>query len=325
MKDAAAASGPLVTVAIPTYNRADRFLPEALAAACAQTYPSLEILVSDNASSDGTGALVRSQSDARIRYQRQATNIGPVENVNYCIANARGEYFLLLMDDDLVDPEFVACCVAALRDQPGAGIVRTGTRVINGAGVLMYESPNLAAGLDFTQFVLAWLEGKTAPFLCSTLFRTAPLREVGMVSRHYLWEDVMAELRLAARFGRVDVPEIRATFRMHDASITAGAQIQKWCEDSQELIELACGLAPQDAELLRRRLVPFMAMFNYRNAIRLKGSLAERLAACALVRRHFGLPHDPVELAREVVRQTPLLEPLRALKNGLLRRTGQAS
>jgi len=294
-------------------------LPEALAAACSQTYQQLEILVCDNASSDGTEQLVRAQTDPRLRYHRQPTNIGPVENVNYCIAHARGAYFLLLMDDDLIDPDFVSSCVAALRDRPDVGIVRTGTRVINAAGVVVYESPNLVGGLDFTNFVLGWLEGKTAPFLCSTLFRTEPLREVGMKSRHYLWEDVMCELRLAARFGRVDVPEVRATFRMHDASITAGTKIQKWCEDSEELIDLACSLAPGDEELLRRRLVPFMAMFNYRNAVRLKAPLSERLSAYATVKRHFGLPHDPIELVREALRQTPMFETLRALKRALQR------
>src|SRR5690606_4365233 len=63
---------PLVTICIPTFNRADTFLPKALAAACNQTYRNLEILVSDNASSDGTPELVRSMIDPRISYHRQA-------------------------------------------------------------------------------------------------------------------------------------------------------------------------------------------------------------------------------------------------------------
>jgi glycosyltransferase involved in cell wall biosynthesis len=302
---------PFVTIAIPTYNRAGRFLPEALAAATSQTYSALEILVSDNASSDGTEQLVRSSSDPRIRYHRQAENIGPVANVDFCIAAARGDYFLLLMDDDLIDPDFVARCMEAVKAHPDAALVRTGTRVINGKGVVIYESHNLVGGLSFTDFVLGWLEGKTAPFLCSTLFKTEPLRQVGMQSRHYLWEDVIAELRLAAKFERVDLPDVLATFRMHEASMTAEAQLQKWCEDSQEVVDLVCSLAPSDAELLRSRLRPFMAMFNYRHAIRFKGTPAQRLAAFATVRRHFGAPHDPVELVREALRQTPLFETLR--------------
>jgi len=58
---------PLVTIAIPTYNRADGYLREALASALNQTYQNIEIIVSDNCSTDNSEAFIRGISDQRIR------------------------------------------------------------------------------------------------------------------------------------------------------------------------------------------------------------------------------------------------------------------
>lgn len=316
-------TAPLVTIAVPTYNRRASFLPHAVAAARKQTYSKLEILIADNASSDGTREWATALDDERVRYQRHAQNIGAAANINFCIEAARGRYLLLLMDDDSIDPDFVERCIEASRANPEAGLVRTGTRVVNLEGVLMYESPNRAAGLDFTDFVLAWIEGKTAPFLCSTLFRIEPLREIGMHSRHDLWSDVMSELPIAARHGRIDLPEVKATFRMHAGAITVGVDIERWCEDSQDLLELVCRLAPQDAERLRSHLTPFLATFNYRNAIRLNRPWPQRLAACVTVGRHFGTPPSGLDLLREAIKQTRWLEDARKVKRVLERVRGR--
>ena len=56
---------PLVTIGIPTYNRADHYLREALTSALSQTYANLEIIVSDNCSTDSTQTLVKGLPDPR--------------------------------------------------------------------------------------------------------------------------------------------------------------------------------------------------------------------------------------------------------------------
>ena len=88
-----------VTIAIPTYNRADRFLRSAIECALNQTWDDLEIIVSDNCSTDNTTEVVQSYADARLNYVRQSKNIGANGNFNYCIENAKGTYFLLFHDD----------------------------------------------------------------------------------------------------------------------------------------------------------------------------------------------------------------------------------
>ncbi len=188
---------PLVTVAIPTYNRASLFLRDAINAALQQTYSNIEVIISDNCSTDDTEAVVKSFTDPRIRYFRQEQNIGANNNFNFCLQQAKGDYFLLFLDDDQIDPDFIETCMNAAQDQTNIGIIRTGTRMINEDGEVKFERPNQSQGLSFAELLLAWFNNKTTFYLCSTLINTRALQEAGgFRSRHNLFQDAGAELRL---------------------------------------------------------------------------------------------------------------------------------
>jgi len=307
---------PLVTICIPTFNRADAFLPQAIAAALNQSYRNIELLISDNASSDGTPQLVKGIGDPRIRYHRQASNLGPVGNLDFCIQNSSGEYTLLLMDDDFIEPDFIETCINEARRNPKAGLIRTGARVVDEDGKVIYSTLNAVGGLDFTQFVLAWIDGKTLPFMCSTLFRTAPLKEIGIKSKYHRWDDVMGEFEIAFRYGRIDIPDVKASYCIHPGELTFKEGIREWCEDSRELIELVCRLVPQDEALLRHRLTLHMAALNYRFTLKLEEPWPMRVWAALAVYRTFGVPPR-----RDIVRSflSPFLDPLRAIKRFLRR------
>lgn len=117
-------SEPLVSIGIPTYQRAAT-LARALESALAQTHPRLEVLISDNASSDGTEALCLAAAarDPRVSYLRQEHNQGPTANFNELFAACRGDYVMMLADDDWLDPEYVAECLAALLADTAAVLV----------------------------------------------------------------------------------------------------------------------------------------------------------------------------------------------------------
>jgi len=312
------ASTPLVTICIPTFNRAGTFLPAALAAACNQTYAKIDVFISDNASTDGTSQLVNRFGDPRIRYHRQGSNIGAVRNIDFCIQSSRGEYTLLLMDDDSIDPDFIECCMDAARDDPEAGLIRTGARIVDEKGAIVYSAQNLVGGLDFSQFVIAWTEGKTLPFMCSTLFRTLPLQKVGINSRYHHWDDVMAEFEIAARYGRIDIPDIKASYCMHPGELSFKEGVRDWCEDSRELINLVCKLAPRDAALLRSRLTPYLALLNYRIAARLKQRWFTRLQEAFFVYRTLEvLPN--ADFLRNFLAEMSWFSALRSAKRKLWR------
>lgn len=109
---------PVFTIAIPTYNRVS-YLQQAVAAATAQTYQDIEILISDNGSSDGTKEWCRNLDDNRIRYVRSATNRGPSWNFANCLEQASGKYFSWLQDDDIIFSDFVARAVSTMEQQNG--------------------------------------------------------------------------------------------------------------------------------------------------------------------------------------------------------------
>jgi glycosyltransferase involved in cell wall biosynthesis len=284
---------PLVTIGIPTYNRADGYFRESLQCALNQTYSPLEIVVADNCSSDGTTALVGKTEDPRVRYFRHSRNIGPVNNFNFCLEQARGKYFLLLPDDDLVDLDFVETCVNAARGNGDPGIVRTGIRFIDAQGKSTSQKRNGVGGLSLEEFFLGWFNNQTGLYLCSTLFDTAKFREIGGFNAKFnLFLDCMVELKLVARYGRVDVEDVKASFRGHDAEFTHASAVASWCDDSIVLLDLMCELASRDAQRIRREGMRFFAGLNFRRAMAAKSTL-RRLWASWVVYRKFHFQYAP--------------------------------
>jgi glycosyltransferase involved in cell wall biosynthesis len=106
---------PAVTVGIPTYNRAAG-LQRALESVLGQSEQDLEVIVSDNASTDETPQIVAQAiaRDERIRYLRHDTNQGLTANFNAVLEAARGQYAMVLADDDWIEADYVARCRATL-------------------------------------------------------------------------------------------------------------------------------------------------------------------------------------------------------------------
>jgi len=124
---------PLVTIGLPTYQRTAK-LRRAIESVLAQDYEPLELIISDNASTDGTRELCEEyvSQHAWMRYVRRSENVGPTRNFEGLRPLARGDYFLFLGDDDWLDPGYVSACVAALEAEPGFALV---------AGRAIYHGP----------------------------------------------------------------------------------------------------------------------------------------------------------------------------------------
>lgn len=122
---------PLVSIGLPVYNE-ERFIDAALQSLRGQDYPNLEILVSDNASTDRTVEICQrhASEDARIRIQRNPANLGVTPNFERVLAMASGPYFMWAAGHDLWTPNFVSECVALLERQPRACIAFGGSRWI---------------------------------------------------------------------------------------------------------------------------------------------------------------------------------------------------
>jgi len=279
---------PLVTIGIPTYNRANGFLKKALKSAVEQTYNNLEIIVSDNCSTDNTKPLVNGFSDARIKYVQHPINIGANNNFNFCVENAKGKYFLLLHDDDLIDPDFIETCMNAVRGDVNVGVIFTGNRVIDKNANIFRETPNRGVNLSTTDFFLSWFSGQTALYLCSTVFNTKRLQELGgFRSKTNYFQDVVAEVILAAKYGRIDVYDIKASYRRHADNISGAITgIKAWCEDCIYLLDIMCNLVTEKEPHIREKGLRFFARKNYKLASTIKSPI-KRFQAYQMINRTF--------------------------------------
>ncbi len=244
---------PLVSIGIPTYNRANGNLLKVIERALGQTWQNVEVIVSDNCSTDQTPELVGAIKDPRLRYIRQESNVGPNNNFNYCLNQAKGEYFLLFHDDDMIDEDFIEACMSSLKLGQSVGAIFTGVRVIDGDDIVLEEHKNRANGLSPTEFILGWFKGRITLYLCNTLYNTARLREVGgFASKKNLFDDLVPTFTLTTKYGRADVADVKASFRRHLTNRGSTVPIRDWVEDSRYLLDVIYELLPDDRDRLKR-------------------------------------------------------------------------
>lgn len=122
----------LVTIAIPAYS--ERFFPEALASALAQTHGAIEIVVCDDSPGSAIEAAVRAAADPRVRYFRNPRRLGFAGNFTRCWHEARGELFKWLNDDDRLLPGCVESLAWVLESNPSVMLATSRRTVIDDAG-----------------------------------------------------------------------------------------------------------------------------------------------------------------------------------------------
>ncbi len=99
---------PLVSIGMPTFN-GERFLARSLDSLLGQSYQNIELVISDNASTDDTAKICKryKAKDSRVRYVRQKEMISPPDNFNFVFNQSKGSYFMWAADDDLWDKRFI--------------------------------------------------------------------------------------------------------------------------------------------------------------------------------------------------------------------------
>ena len=124
--------GAQVAIGLPVYNGA-RYLTEAIESILAQTYSDFELIISDNASTDETEAICRHYAvqDQRIRYVRNAENIGGLANFNHTFRLSNHPLFKWTAADDAYHPEYLERSVRLLKAQPEAVFAFTKVQLID--------------------------------------------------------------------------------------------------------------------------------------------------------------------------------------------------
>ncbi len=143
----------LVSIAIPAYK--DRFLGEAIDSILHQTVQNFELIIVNDASPNPISEVVNKYKDPRIRYYINEQNIGgkdPVENWNKCLSYARGEYFALLCDDDIYEPQFIETMLQLAIKFPNCNVFKSGVKIVDFKKDIVGTypvSPNWESCLDY--------------------------------------------------------------------------------------------------------------------------------------------------------------------------------
>jgi glycosyltransferase involved in cell wall biosynthesis len=217
---------PVFSVVIAAHNAA-RTLPSTVRSVLAQTRPDFEIIVVDDGSTDGTREALRSISDDRVAYVRQA-NLGPAAARNAGIERSAGEYVCLLDSDDLWLPDYLETMGAALDADASAGLAFTDawrlndvTRRVRRRSAMRNYQPPERPPRERDALLLALLE-RNFVFTSATMRRRV-LDDVGGFKKFTRSEDYELWLRIAASGSSfVNAGKVLAVYRdrpgsrMHD-------------------------------------------------------------------------------------------------------------
>jgi glycosyltransferase involved in cell wall biosynthesis len=137
---------PLISVGIPVYN-GEKYLATAIQSVLDQSYSNLEIIISDNCSTDNSVAIVMEfqKKDSRVKLIKNAANIGFIKNFNSLPLQATGEYFIFFADDDIYDKDFIKLLWNEFLKNPGIAIAIGSVKLITMEGQVIEHINNFSA------------------------------------------------------------------------------------------------------------------------------------------------------------------------------------
>ena len=237
---------------MPTWN-AEAFLQETLDSLAAQTYPNLQILISDDASDDGTPGICErfAAAHSNVRVVRQPKRLGWIGNANYLLNAADGDYVFFAFHDDPLLPTYVAQLAAALDSHPSAVLAFSDVFWKNGVDSYP-ELDGVSSRVERGRRIVRkrgswWIPNRG-------LFRAEASKRIGGMRRHFAGEykadwPWLLHLALLGGFVRVPEPLIRKAWRKGSVAETWGRRLTLW---KSTAVLLAC------ARELRRAPLPLV-------------------------------------------------------------------
>jgi glycosyltransferase involved in cell wall biosynthesis len=232
------ADAPLVSIFVQAYNTA-AYVGECLASVLTQeSRHAIEVLVIDDASTDGTTDVIAKFSDPRLRLIRHERNTGAIATANEGYGLARGEFIARLDSDDRIRPQFVDRMVSALAENPRLGFAYGDVvtiddvgRVTSTGGVVRRSGP--AVGNEL--FALLLDNYIPAP---ATMVRREALQPLLPIPSHYRFLDWYLTTGIAERWDSCFMPEVLADYRVHGANMHRAMILDRRGEaTSQEVLD----------------------------------------------------------------------------------------
>ena len=239
--DKLAAALPKISLLIPAYNQ-EAWIEACVRSALAQTYPNLEVIVSDNASTDGTERVVRGMlPDPRLVYSRNTVNVGRVRNYQRLLHElATGEFAMVIDGDDmLTNPGYVAGAARPLIEDPDV--------VLAFGKILQGETPKTASERNVGLGPARIIDGNTffldnPPFNrvglyhLATLYRRREAIALAVYSRDVLSVDYEAFYRMIVGRKLAFTDEIAGFWRQHGNNTSHRYDIDALCRNFDALV-----------------------------------------------------------------------------------------
>ena len=218
-------SSPVQSVIIPTYNRKD-MLAETISSVLKQTQKSLEVIVVDDCSTDGTEDFMKTITDERVRYIRCEKNRGVELNLSYALGQIRGEFVSFIAQDDYyTDYDFFSKAIKIFDEhkndsEPLVFVAANASWLFCNTGEMRQSDigePGRVKGIDY---ILKGNEYRKPYSTFPTVFRTETLRKAGF--EHKMMFDTPTYYQ-AALFGDAwYIPDVIGVYRFHNDSLTLG-------------------------------------------------------------------------------------------------------
>jgi glycosyltransferase involved in cell wall biosynthesis len=225
---------PRVSIALPVHDGA-RHLADAIESHLAQTFGDFELLICDNASADGTEEIGRDYAarDPRIHYRRRGQLVSGSENFNLAFDEARAPIFKWSAHDDLITPEFLERCMAALEERPQAVLCHSGLLRVDGDGRPIGEQPCALRDVDVPDPVARFREVLFRRHGCLPIYGLMRSEAIRRTRRFgsYLGSDRILLAELALEGPMVILPEPLFVLREHPGRATRrqrGRERSEW-------------------------------------------------------------------------------------------------
>lgn len=242
---------PLVSVVMPVYN-SEKYLAAAIDSIIAQTFDDFELILVDDASTDGSGKILRAYADRddRIRLLQLAQNKEEAAARNHGIALARGKYIAAMDSDDISLPERLQMQLNCLEANHSIGGVGVGTEVVNEelTPIFVYPLPECHALIVFSMVV-----GGYAITRASLMVRRKYLVDgLAYDPAYRTSSDFELFLRLVweKRIRYVNLAPVQYIYRLHESSVTQSRLIENSPTSSTAMrraLELLWGEVPKGA------------------------------------------------------------------------------
>ena len=288
---------PLVSVAIPVFNGMP-FLEAAIESVIQQDYTNVEIIISDDGSSDDSRKFINDISDERTVKLLNQQNAGIFGNLNRCVARSKGDYIQIMSQDDVMGLGYISGQVRSLQMQPQAGFVYSGCRYIDSKGAFLGDSSADGTPELIDRATYNWIASHYAALpasISTVMIPRATINAIGVFDERYrVAGDIEYWNRISERFAVIRNPAMQIAIRTHInmATMHSKSELAYLSEEAMLTNWYRSLWSPEEYKEIERFRMKTRGVDHFQWILRaaLRAQLGDALLGLRLLRNQFAVP-----------------------------------